>query len=427
MVDKNQKTKLNHSSKTLSFLIRILSKITSPITRKVQATLKQHYIEAINEDPKDSDALNNLGVLNYEFGNYKQSLKDLTKAITLNSQYHHLIHFFCSAIYSYIGHIYFLQEKYVEAISQYEQAFFQDHENAEAILALKKLARKLSNYQLSPAVKKKDSSPDFKLNFSNFSNSKYYKNIPLDFDFGQISNLRYKNLFSVLSRDDQEIENIFYKLDYLYQKKYFTEVIKLSNEALENHNEASIYYYIACSFYHLNQYKLAEEYFAKYILKNKGDNQSLYDYSICLIANHDYRKAARNLKKIQQDNENYEFVIFALGLCEFFQKKYNAALDHFLQARSIAIKKHDLYHANASTQFYNRAYVFFLQRKYELAVSDLTKSLDLQKDNQDALLLRAKIYIQKKNKSDAIIDLDKILEINPENEEASYLLEQVLH
>lgn len=131
-----------NTDKFSNIISNFFSKIASPFTSKLETELKEYYVEVINNNPKDSNAYNNLGVLNYEFGNYQQSLKDLTKAININTQYHHHIHYFCSAIYTYLGHINYIKEKYERACFYYEKAIFQHHDNNEANFVLYKILEK---------------------------------------------------------------------------------------------------------------------------------------------------------------------------------------------------------------------------------------------------------------------------------------------
>ncbi|MEQ9115433.1 MAG: tetratricopeptide repeat protein [Rickettsiales bacterium] len=379
-------------------IINFLSEAATPYTLKLEKQLKNHYIKVINENPKDSDAYNNLGVLNFEFGNYSQSLKDLSKAISINSQYHHHIHFFCSAIYTYLGHIHLIKKDKSGANSFYEKAIFQDHQNKEA-----------AKFHETPITEN-----------PSFHSSKYFINVALDFDYQQISNLKYKNILTVLSKKDASLDDIVYKIDFLYQKSHFKDVIKFSEAAYKKYKYNKFLYYIACCHYHLKKYSVAQTFFEKYLSKENSNESALYDYGYCLLAQQKWKDSERIFAKLLKKTNN-DFVLFAYGIAAFFQEKYSIAKKYLNKSLKSAKIEHEEYHTNSSNQYYNRAYIFYQSQQYDIALSDLAKSIDLQKDNIDALTLTAKILYKKKNYAEALMNCDKILQLNRDIEEIHQL------
>lgn len=405
-----------NNTKLSAVISNLLAKIAAPFTSQLEKELKEYYVYIINNNPKDSDAYNNLGVLNYEFGNYKQSLKDLSKAISINAQYHQHIHYFCSALCMYLGHIYYINHNFIKANLYYKEAVFQDHNNEEAAYSKAIVTKHLENKEYSHSKK------TGKLNAKSFVHSNYFHKVILDFDYAQISNLRYKNLLAILAKDDRKLENVVYKIDYLYQKQYYRDVLKFSKQALKKYNYNQFLYYIACCLYHLNKLSESQDYFEKYLKLEPDNLQATYDYGYCLLVDKKYEKAQKILKKSLADMDDIEFAQFAYGLTYFFQQKFTQAKKYFLAAYKTASKKHDAYHENSSTQFYNRAYVYFLNKQDDLAINDLTKALDLNQKNTDALLQRAKIYLKKHNFNSAAQDLENLLKLQPLHEEATLLL-----
>jgi len=393
---------MNIFSRGSEVLINFLSNLANPFKLRLEEQLKNHYIKVIKQNPKDSDAYNNLGVLNFEFGNYKQSLKDLSKAISINSQYHHHIHYFCSAIYTYLGHINLLQKKTSNAIECYKKAIFQDHQNNEAQDFLNKTNIKDSDLR----------------------NSNYYLKIALDFDYFQISNLRYKNIMTVITKEENTLEDVIYKIDFLYQKSYFKEVIKFCTEAYKKYKYDKFLYYLASSYYHLKNYSESQKFFEKFLSKESINASAKYDYGYCLLARRNWHKASNILKILLKEDET-EFVLFAYGLTCFFKKDYSKAKKYLSRSLKYAKSKHDEYHENSSNQHYNRGYIFYKTKNYDLALADLTKALDLQSTNIDASYLKAIIYFKKRNYSEAINSLEFLLRLNNNHQEAKTLKQKI--
>jgi tetratricopeptide (TPR) repeat protein len=61
-------------------------------------------------------------------------LEQLSKRISVFASYHHYFHYYCSAIFTYIGHIHLMNGKNEDALVNYNNAIFQDHDNKFALL-----------------------------------------------------------------------------------------------------------------------------------------------------------------------------------------------------------------------------------------------------------------------------------------------------
>ena len=118
-------------------------------------------------------------------------------------------------------------------------------------------------------------------------------------------------------------------------------------------------------------------------------------------------------------------LFLGIGLSYFYQKKYSESLEEPEKARVLALREHDAYHKKFSQKHYQRAMFYFLNKDCDLSVADLTKSLDLNSSNIDALLLRAQIYLERQNYPSAISDYNKILELAPHNRAAKNNLKQI--
>jgi tetratricopeptide (TPR) repeat protein len=95
---------------------------------------------------------------------------------------------------------------------------------------------------------------------------------------------------------------------------------------------------------------------------------------------------------------------FLLGKCCCFLEDYAQACLRFQQSIRLAQRGHDLYHQEASAQHVARAERFVLFARIEEAIQDCTKALDLDRKNERALGLRAKLYRDKGNRRAAEAD-----------------------
>ena len=75
---------------------------------------KSQFINCINIDPENQIALQNLGYIHYENGDYQSAENLFIKLIEINPNF--------SYPYHYLGHIYFKSGELDKAIKQYEQA-----------------------------------------------------------------------------------------------------------------------------------------------------------------------------------------------------------------------------------------------------------------------------------------------------------------
>lgn len=144
------------------------------------------------------------------------------------------------------------------------------------------------------------------------------------------------------------------------------------------------------------------------------DNIDFQSAGYDALRNKAYKKA---IEIFSQDSEDGKTCL-GLGIAYFHKKDYDKAIDKLLKAEHIATKEHSAYHISSSALYFERAYLYFLQKNYDLCVTDLCKSLDLCENNIDALLLRAQIYALRESPLTAAQDYDAVLKISPNNKHA---------
>lgn len=71
------------------------------------------------------------------------------------------------------------------------------------------------------------------------------------------------------------------------------------------------------------------------------------------------------------------------------------ARDEFAEALHIFGGRHERYHRHASGLHQRRAELFLQMGQADLAINDLTKALDLDRHNQEAMRLRASLYAER--------------------------------
>jgi tetratricopeptide (TPR) repeat protein len=70
--------------------------------------------------------------------------------------------------------------------------------------------------------------------------------------------------------------------------------------------------------------------------------------------------------------------------------------------------------------------VCFQLKRFDEAIKDFNKVLELDKDNVDAILWRGKIYYNSNMPEKAIVEFDRVLEINPDDQNAKKFKEMIL-
>ncbi len=126
------------------------------IKNLVGSEMEQKIAAIQNEmstNPKSAKLYNKLGVTYARYGKYKEALKNLQKAVTLDRRYF--------SAYNNIGNVYYLTGQYEQALSYYKKALDYS-DNALILINIAKAMYKLGNYEDAKvyylsAVKKKNS------------------------------------------------------------------------------------------------------------------------------------------------------------------------------------------------------------------------------------------------------------------------------
>ncbi|MCH9753496.1 MAG: tetratricopeptide repeat protein [Alphaproteobacteria bacterium] len=206
-------------------------------TRLVSSLLKT-VNNKLNDNPLDSDALNNRAILNIGEDTLEQSLQDMNKAIKLNSQYHPLIHFSSSAAYLFRGYAHIKLKKKEISRKDFKEALFQDHENQDAKEALE--SKSLAN--------------------TNIESLKYVKKI-----FPDYINKNYEKRIKVLEKlcSSEELnKNTTYDLSvyYFLSGRYEESLLYAKHSLNIEHNNGDTCLLVSIIYFQQKNYKLALSY-----------------------------------------------------------------------------------------------------------------------------------------------------------------------
>ena len=132
----------------------------------------------------------------------------------------------------------------------------------------------------------------------------------------------------------------------------------------------------------------------------------------CLAWNNEkeYAKALKDCNKALTMNPAHTSALINRGNTFRLQGEYDKAIEDYNQSLQVA-PAGDIY--NPPMAYYNRALAYKAQEKLNEAVSDFTKTIELEPKNADAYYSRAEIYEDQGDLTHAIADYQKTLEMKP--------------
>lgn len=366
--------------------------------------ITEHLHTKKNINPGDSDNYNNLALFYFASDDYQKAIKYANKAIEISSQYHHHLHYIGSAINLYLGNLCLIHKKFSKAIIHYDKSIFQDHNNHEA----------KKNYEL--AKNEDNSIPSF---------GKYFDHLILDYDYMQLTHLKYKNLVNILASGANNENDIEKKIDFLYQKAYYRNAIKLAKILLEEYKNDFANYTIGASFFHLKEFNQAIKYFRKCFKMKYFQHNLFIDIGITYLHMQKYKLASKYFKRsIEIEKTTYGYLL--AGVSYFFEKEFEKSEKYLKRALSLSQDDHNAYHINSSNQYHNRAYIYYKMQELDLALADIAKSLDLYSQNLESVKLKAQIYYEKQNMPMALESIDQYLNLAPDDANMANMKKKII-
>ncbi len=194
----------------------------------------------------------------------RKLLEMLSQKISIFAPYHHHFHYYCSAIFTYIGHIHLIKNEYEDALADYNNAIFQDHDNKFALLGkliieqYKTRNLKLFDNTLGYLEKLVPQFDYDNINSPNYIN----QNTILDVGFSHIKAKEFKLAIDCFNQCHHKNGRLFLGigLSYFYQKKYSESLEALEkardlalNEHNAYHKKFSLKHYQRAIFYFFNK------------------------------------------------------------------------------------------------------------------------------------------------------------------------------
>ncbi len=360
-------------------------------------------------------------------------LEKLDKQIVTYAYYHFHFHFYCSVVYTYKGHLQLQNKLHDAALICYDKAIFQDHKNGYAFLG-KAIIAKMQK-QNSEATESYNKGKEllalngidatYSVNSLFRETLQYLTKIVSQFDYQNISVHNYSNEPAKANHNPELIKQIneakrsYATNNFPYAQTLFLQIVK------QHPQLTYLYYPIANTYLHHNKLHQAIKYFSKYLKAYPHDKSAIFDLAYSKLRVKKPKIALEYFGQCVEPNIQQGRIFLGLGLSHFYLKKYAECAQTLEYAVEYALDEHDHYHKNFSKHYFCRAYYYVMIKNYDLATADLTKAIDLDSNNIDALLLRVEIYTKRKNYLGAVEDCNKILTSHPHNQTVKINLQKI--
>ncbi len=295
------------------------------------------------------------GVLS-ELKRYDEGLAAINQAIHLAPR---------AAWYGNRGVLYYNQQKYELALSDYSKAIDINPNDALAYNNRGNLYKDLQKYELalSDYSKAIDINPNDALAYNNRGNL-------------------YKDL-----------------------QKYELALSDYSKAIDINPNLAEAYYNRGILYKNLQKYDLALSDYSKAIDINPNLAEAYYNRGNLYIDLQKYELALSDYSKAIDINPNLAEAYYNRGILYKNLQKYDLALSDYSKAIDI--------NPNDADAYYNRGLLYIDLQKYELALADWNKAIKINPNDADAYYNRGNLYIDLQKYELALSDYSKAIDINP--------------
>jgi len=245
--------------------------------------------------------------------------------------------------------------------------------------------------------------------------------------------------------DDGKIKGLTKKIDELFLKEKYKDVIDLlSDQILNQYQDSDLFDWRARAHDRLSEKDKAVEYYTKSLALNprfdsyiyrgnilyaqgdydaaikdytnaidlKPDNEiGYYNRATAYSSKEDYDKAIFDFNKSIELKQGYEDAYNNRGIALFKKKEYDKAIDDYSKAIQI---KQDF--ANA---YKNRGQVWEAKGDFEKSIADYTKAIELN-PQYDLFVRRGNIKFDQSDYDGAIKDYTKAIDLKPKNENGYY-------
>jgi tetratricopeptide (TPR) repeat protein len=404
--------------------------------KKYELALKDYAAALkLSKDPAESSrTLNNRAVIYGEQEKFELALADYSKAIEIYPN--------DPLIYSNRAGIYKKQQNYELALADYIQAISIDKENPSWYN--ERANCYIAKEDFTAALKDLDKAIDLAPNDPRYYNNRadFYR----EQDKYEQSLKDYATALK-LSKDPYQSARALNNRALIYRdQEKFDLALEEYTKAIEIYPNHSLYYSNRAEIYQKQEnYELALKDYSQAISFDKGNPRWYEERANCYIAKGDFTAALKDLDKaidltpndpIYYNNRADYYSNFKKEV-ELALKDYESALklskDSYQSARALNNRaliyrdqeKFDLalveytkaleIYPNHSLYYSNRAEIYQKQENYELALKDYSQAILVDKDNPSWYNERANCYIAKGDFSAALKDLDKAIDLAPDD------------
>jgi tetratricopeptide (TPR) repeat protein len=149
----------------------------------------------------------------------------------------------------------------------------------------------------------------------------------------------------------------------------------------------------------------------------KDDTNALFNTGLALYQNGKFKEAIPPLKRLLDLSPDDEMAMVLLGTINLQIDSLDESEKYYQRALYVNSKNIDALN--------NLSLVYYKQKRYEAAISELSQSLSVQPNNADTLLTLATIYSEAGKTDDAIATYKRLVQTNPNSEKAYKFLADV--
>ena len=205
-----------------------------------------------------------------------------------------------------------------------------------------------------------------------------------------------KQIYSV-EKNDTNFTQLLFILTLCEKYQYVLDLYK--DKSLENNRNKYIYFYVAISFYYLNDIKSAKEYFTKVYEVDKRDIETLFYLSKINYLEKDYQKSSDFLDSLLSIKDDAR-ALNLKGMIQLELQNNSKAVSFFTEAVKID-------RINAE-YIYNLGIAYSLNGWFEEAQKCFLSAIALDPESMDVHYALAYLYYEQKNYLKAKLELEFI-------------------
>jgi tetratricopeptide (TPR) repeat protein len=205
----------------------------------------------------------------------------------------------------------------------------------------------------------------------------------------------------------EEVKELVNKVEELFEKEQYKEVIALLPDTLLNKYKSSdLYAWRAWAYDRLDKTEAAFKDANNAITLDPTNSFGFTQRASVWVAKEEYDKAIADLNKSIELKPDYERVYFNRGLTWYLKGEYDKAIADLNKAIELKPDNTDAYHVRGDS--------WDSKGEYDKAIADYNKALEFKPDNTAVYNNRGVLWDSKGEYDKAIADYNKAIEIKPD-------------